>query len=123
MRSRRPWPRVIRAEAPVRICDLGGWTDTWFAEHGAVCSIAVTPGSGSASARAVAIQAGCSSGASCSTWASLSASCGDGRRCPPSILRIVCAVSSSHRTRSHRTRLRTKACGRCSTSASTAGWP
>ena len=24
-------PRLVRASAPVRICDLGGWTDTWFA--------------------------------------------------------------------------------------------
>lgn len=32
------------ATAPIRICDLGGWTDTWFAGHGAVCSIAVEPG-------------------------------------------------------------------------------
>jgi D-glycero-alpha-D-manno-heptose-7-phosphate kinase len=27
----------------VRICDIGGWTDTWFARHGAVFSIAVSP--------------------------------------------------------------------------------
>jgi len=26
------------------VCDLGGWTDTWFAEHGAVCNLAVRPG-------------------------------------------------------------------------------
>jgi len=26
----------IHSEAPVRICDIGGWTDTWFAQHGAV---------------------------------------------------------------------------------------
>lgn len=36
--------RVIRATAPIRICDVGGWTDTWFAGHGAVLNIAVTPG-------------------------------------------------------------------------------
>ncbi len=30
--------------APVRIADLGGWTDTWFAGHGAVCHLAVRPG-------------------------------------------------------------------------------
>lgn len=30
--------------APVRICDAGGWTDTWFAGNGRVCSIAVEPG-------------------------------------------------------------------------------
>ena len=30
--------------APVRIADLGGWTDTWFSGHGAVCHLAVRPG-------------------------------------------------------------------------------
>lgn len=34
----------IIAHAPVRICDLGGWTDTWFAGHGQICSLAVAPG-------------------------------------------------------------------------------
>jgi D-glycero-alpha-D-manno-heptose-7-phosphate kinase len=34
---------VIHSQAPVRICDLGGWTDTWFAEYGQVLSIAVAP--------------------------------------------------------------------------------
>ncbi len=34
---------VVKSIAPVRICDLGGWTDTWFAEHGCVCNIAVAP--------------------------------------------------------------------------------
>jgi len=29
--------------APIRICDLGGWTDTWFADVGAVCNIGVYP--------------------------------------------------------------------------------
>jgi D-glycero-alpha-D-manno-heptose-7-phosphate kinase len=33
----------IHCQAPVRICDIGGWTDTWFAKHGAVFNIAVTP--------------------------------------------------------------------------------
>lgn len=37
-------PDVVNAVAPVRILDLGGWTDTWFAEHGAVCNVAVLPG-------------------------------------------------------------------------------
>lgn len=32
------------ATAPVRACDVGGWTDTWFAAHGAVCSVALRPG-------------------------------------------------------------------------------
>ena len=35
--------RVINATAPIRICDLGGWTDTWFAEHGLVFNIGVYP--------------------------------------------------------------------------------
>ncbi len=32
------------AVAPSRICDVGGWTDTWFAGHGRVCNVAVMPG-------------------------------------------------------------------------------
>ena len=36
-------PRFIRATAPIRICDNGGWTDTWFAVHGKVFNIAVAP--------------------------------------------------------------------------------
>ncbi len=35
--------RRITATAPIRVCDIGGWTDTWFAGHGAVFSIAVAP--------------------------------------------------------------------------------
>jgi D-glycero-alpha-D-manno-heptose-7-phosphate kinase len=35
--------RVISSVAPIRISDFGGWTDTWFAEHGKVLSIAVYP--------------------------------------------------------------------------------
>ncbi|MCC6145823.1 MAG: GHMP kinase [Candidatus Hydrogenedentes bacterium] len=35
--------RVINATAPIRVCDLGGWTDTWFAEKGAVLNIGVYP--------------------------------------------------------------------------------
>lgn len=35
--------RIIHARAPIRICDNGGWTDTWFAGHGAVFNIAVSP--------------------------------------------------------------------------------
>jgi D-glycero-alpha-D-manno-heptose-7-phosphate kinase len=35
--------RLITALAPVRVCDCGGWTDTWFAGHGQVFSIAVSP--------------------------------------------------------------------------------
>lgn len=33
----------INSLAPIRICDLGGWTDTWFAEFGQVLHIAVSP--------------------------------------------------------------------------------
>ena len=36
--------RDVVVTAPVRIADLGGWTDTWFAGHGAVCHMAVAPG-------------------------------------------------------------------------------
>lgn len=36
--------RVINSAAPLRICDNGGWTDTWFAQHGKVFNIAVQPG-------------------------------------------------------------------------------
>jgi D-glycero-alpha-D-manno-heptose-7-phosphate kinase len=38
--------RIVNATAPIRICDIGGWTDTWFAEHGKVLNIAVCPGVG-----------------------------------------------------------------------------
>ena len=34
----------VTVEVPVRVCDVGGWTDTWFAGHGRVCSLAVGPG-------------------------------------------------------------------------------
>jgi D-glycero-alpha-D-manno-heptose-7-phosphate kinase len=34
---------TINAVAPTRVCDLGGWTDTWFAGHGTVLNIAVYP--------------------------------------------------------------------------------
>lgn len=34
---------IIKCTAPIRICDLGGWTDTWFAESGKVLNIAVFP--------------------------------------------------------------------------------
>jgi len=35
---------VIVASVPVRICDNGGWTDTWFGGPGRVLNIAVQPG-------------------------------------------------------------------------------
>lgn len=31
-------------QVPVRACDVGGWTDTWFAREGRVCSLALGPG-------------------------------------------------------------------------------
>ncbi len=34
---------AVNAVAPVRICDVGGWTDTWFARSGAVFNIAIYP--------------------------------------------------------------------------------
>jgi D-glycero-alpha-D-manno-heptose-7-phosphate kinase len=40
---RRRSRRTITSRAPIRICDNGGWTDTWFAEYGAVFHIAVAP--------------------------------------------------------------------------------
>ena len=39
----RPPLRIINSVAPIRICDNGGWTDTWFAEHGKIFNIAVYP--------------------------------------------------------------------------------
>jgi len=35
--------RIINSVAPIRICDNGGWTDTWFAEYGKIFNIAVYP--------------------------------------------------------------------------------
>ncbi|MBI2504269.1 MAG: GHMP kinase [Candidatus Latescibacteria bacterium] len=35
--------RRINSVAPIRICDNGGWTDTWFAEHGRIFNIGVYP--------------------------------------------------------------------------------
>ena len=35
--------RIINSVAPIRICDNGGWTDTWFAEYGAIFNIGVLP--------------------------------------------------------------------------------
>jgi D-glycero-alpha-D-manno-heptose-7-phosphate kinase len=34
---------VVNSVAPVRVCDNGCWTDTWFAGHGQVFNIAVHP--------------------------------------------------------------------------------
>jgi D-glycero-alpha-D-manno-heptose-7-phosphate kinase len=35
--------RVINSAAPIRICDNGGWTDTWFAKYGKIFNIGVYP--------------------------------------------------------------------------------
>jgi len=35
--------RIINGVAPVRICDIGGWTDTWFAGHGKIFNVGVYP--------------------------------------------------------------------------------
>lgn len=34
---------IINSLAPIRICDIGGWTDTWFAEYGSIFNIGVYP--------------------------------------------------------------------------------
>lgn len=40
---RDPKKQWINAVAPIRICDIGGWTDTWFAVHRVVFHVAVYP--------------------------------------------------------------------------------
>lgn len=40
--ARRPL-RIINSVAPIRICDNGGWTDTWFAGYGSIFNIGVYP--------------------------------------------------------------------------------
>ena len=35
--------RIINSVAPIRVCDNGGWTDTWFAEYGKIFNIGVYP--------------------------------------------------------------------------------
>jgi len=35
--------RIINSVAPIRICDNGGWTDTWFAGQGRIFNIGVSP--------------------------------------------------------------------------------
>src|SRR5690606_34560147 len=39
-----PSPRRLVARVPVRVADVGGWTDTWFGSPGRVCHLAVGPG-------------------------------------------------------------------------------
>jgi len=35
--------KIIHARAPLRVNDIGGWTDTWFAREGRVLNMAVAP--------------------------------------------------------------------------------
>jgi len=35
--------RIINGVSPIRICDNGGWTDTWFAKTGKIFNIGVYP--------------------------------------------------------------------------------
>lgn len=35
--------RIVHARAPLRVNDIGGWTDTWFARKGRVLNLAVGP--------------------------------------------------------------------------------
>jgi D-glycero-alpha-D-manno-heptose-7-phosphate kinase len=35
--------RILNSVAPIRICDNGGWTDTWFAGYGRIFNIGVYP--------------------------------------------------------------------------------
>lgn len=46
-------PPSVTATAPVRVCDVGGWTDTWFGSPGQVCSIAVGPAVSATASRTV----------------------------------------------------------------------
>ncbi len=43
MDEERKLLRIVNSVAPIRICDNGGWTDTWFARYGRVFNIAVYP--------------------------------------------------------------------------------
>ena len=42
MATRQPIS-IINSVAPIRVCDNGGWTDTWFAGHGRIFNIGVYP--------------------------------------------------------------------------------
>lgn len=42
-KTKRQPLRIINSVAPVRICDNGGWTDTWFAEYGKIFNIGIYP--------------------------------------------------------------------------------
>lgn len=43
MADKKDLLRIINSVAPIRVCDNGGWTDTWFAEHGKIFNIGVYP--------------------------------------------------------------------------------
>jgi D-glycero-alpha-D-manno-heptose-7-phosphate kinase len=44
MLSDDPQPvRIINSVAPIRVCDNGGWTDTWFAKRGSIFNVGVYP--------------------------------------------------------------------------------
>lgn len=43
MTDKRKLLSIINGTAPIRICDNGGWTDTWFAKHGKIFNIGVYP--------------------------------------------------------------------------------
>jgi D-glycero-alpha-D-manno-heptose-7-phosphate kinase len=43
MIAKQPPNFIINSVAPIRICDIGGWTDTWFAGHGKILNIGVYP--------------------------------------------------------------------------------
>ena len=34
---------IVNSVAPIRICDNGGWTDTWFAKYGKIFNIGIYP--------------------------------------------------------------------------------
>jgi D-glycero-alpha-D-manno-heptose-7-phosphate kinase len=43
MRASERCLRLIHSRAPLRINDIGGWTDTWFAREGWVLNLAIVP--------------------------------------------------------------------------------
>jgi len=44
MAQEMPKPlRIINSVAPIRVCDNGGWTDTWFSKYGKIFNIGVYP--------------------------------------------------------------------------------
>lgn len=42
-RNRRAPIKIVNSICPIRINDIGGWTDTWFAEHGEIVNFGVYP--------------------------------------------------------------------------------